>query len=455
MGIDTINYIERTEANVALTRQLFFQEAAHYQQLAEQRAFDKPFRTCDIEHEMRAIHAITGQAVDATAVFNHGELNARADTTIDNVEIDANGITPLTPEGTMKLADSFAARVNLAQHILSESQPDGLILPIGVQPLQHADDYRDFIVTDPNKRMRYALLEQVTIHENPSKTIVIRHPYSGETLVDIASNLSAMSRCSGTQIHISERTVNEALTVHNISIAIASIMIAIFGNSPYACGIDTGRVSTRIELLIHSEQLRAGLPLPAVTLEQYYTQQLGKIEPPFLEIDDPLRALQLAHGATHPISRIQVDPLNGTIRNELRHIDSQSPFRAMQAFYLTLGLIESLKTMHLPPYQESLYNFRHSVFGLETQMYWHRRKSSARVLALDFVRLACKWLRANGYALLAKRYLIPLLSEIKAGGSQANDMRQVVQREIHNGASRREAIIVGIRSWNKLALSNW
>jgi Glutamate-cysteine ligase family 2(GCS2) len=452
MGADIAEVIERSEKNIAQTRKLIFQEITRQQQLAYRGAFNKQYRTCDIEHEMRALDATTGQAINAEVLFDNQVIKARPDTTVDNVEFDANGITPLTPDGIARLYQSFAQRLEDAQRIISATIPTGILVPIGVHPLLTAEDGQRLIVADPAKRTRYEILEHVTIKENVDKQLNISHPMTGEMLEDTASNLTSMTRCSGTQFHIAECTVEEALSVHNISIAIAPVMIALFGNSPYIAGVDTGRASARIELLRNGEQRRAGLPLPALTLEQYYIQQLGNLEPPFMELTDPARALQLSHGAVHTVSRIQIDLEHGTIRNEFRHIDSQSPIRAIQAFLLTLGLIESLKQRALPPYQESQFNFQQSVFGLDAQMYWFGRPIRAQELSILCIKLARTYLKKNGLARMANVFLGSLQSEVRQGKSQADAIRRSVNHDLQEGASKEKAIIQILQQLNRKAL---
>ncbi|OGK25846.1 hypothetical protein A3A46_00340 [Candidatus Roizmanbacteria bacterium RIFCSPLOWO2_01_FULL_37_13] len=441
-----------TESSALETKKLALKEAVKRQVLADKRYFNKPGRTCDIEQEVQALDSNTGRPIDVQDYFSTNSIGARPDTTVFNIEFDANGITSLTADGILSLYKSMTRRTQQIQAGLRGLKPDTIIVPIGLQPFSTSEEARDLIVKDEIKRKRYDLMEKRTLEENPIKIIRVVNPKTGKELIEPASNLTAMTRCSGTQIHISDCTIKDALQTHNILIAVTPIMVALFGNSIFAGGMDTGRVNTRIELLRQAEQLRAGLPLPAFSLLEYYQNQLRNTLPPFIELHNPALALDLAHSAIHTTSRIRVDIENGTVRNEIRQIDSQSPFTTIQALVLTFGAIEGLRNHVLPSFEQSKTNFQKAVFGLYAPLQWGKRTTTIQDAAVSLIQLARESLKKRGMKLLSKDFLDPLESDILIGISQGNSIRKIVRKLIKEGYSRQEAIIVVLNKLNRQAL---
>src|SRR3989344_988817 len=404
--------IPRKNKKISRTIKLALAEAHRRQVLADRNLFNHPDRNYDIEQEVRIVNRITGKPVNTERFFNSGTIRVRFDTSVDNLEYNANGITPLTLKGIKQLFRSFLKQTILLQKAIKRDNPDAILVPIGVQPLVRAGEWEHLIVSDYVSRIRYQLMETMTIGENTNPQMIITNPDTGETFVDKASNLSAMTRTSGTQFHISERFPSEAIKTYNISIAIAPIMIALFGNSPFLGGIDTGRDSSRIEILRQGEQKRAGLPEPVSSIEDYYVKQLAKADPPFIEIEDSEKALDLSMGAMHTVTRIIIDTKNNRIRNEFRHVDSQSPYRSIQAFLLTLGLIEGLKRKKLPEFRESQANFEQAVWGLKAKMSWLQKEVRVQELGLWCIDVAQIAFVDTEIAEIAQSFLNPLKNEI-------------------------------------------
>lgn len=447
MGTQIKKVFPRTAKNISKTIRLALTEAHRRQELADKNFFNHSNRTCDIEQEVRVINRLTGNPVNTESFFELKKIKVRLDTSVDNLEYDANGATPLTLNGIKHLYSSFFKKTRQIQEAIIKDDPNAILVPIGVQPLVKADEWKPLIISNPINQIRYKLMEAVVIGENISPKIVVVNPDTKETFVDKASNLSAMTRTSGTQFHISEKSPLEAIQTHNISIAIAPIMISLFGNSPFLGGIDTGRDSSRIEILRQGEQKRAGLPEPATSIEDYYQKQLSKAEPSFIEIEDQEKALDLSMSAIHTVTRIIIDTKNNTIRNEFRHIDSQSPYKAIQAFLLTLGLIEGLRNKKLPEFAESQVNFRESVWGLKAKMSWLQKDTSAKELGLWSIELAQTTFLKTEMTKIAQSFLNPLKKEIMKGQTQAKIIRNYVKKDIANGISTQEAIV---RSMNRI-----
>lgn len=449
MGTQIKKVFPRTAKNISKTIKLALTEAHRRQELADKNFFNHSNKTCDIEQEVRVINRLTGNPVNTESFFELKKIKVRLDTSVDNLEYDANGATPLTLNGIKHLYSSFLKKTRQIQEAITKENPDAILVPIGVQPLIKTDEWKPLIISIPINQIRYKLMEAVVIGENINPKMVVVNPVTKETFVDKASNLSAMTRTSGTQFHISEKSPSEAIQTHNISIAIAPIMIALFGNSPFLGGIDTGRDSSRIEILRQGEQKRAGLPEPVTSIEDYYQKQLSKAEPSFIEIEDQEKALDLSMSAIHTVTRIIVDTKNNTVRNEFRHIDSQSPYKAIQAFLLTLGLIEGLRNKKLPGFAESQVNFRESVWGLKAKMSWLQKDTSAKELGLWSIELAQNYFLKTEMTEIAQSFLNPLKKELMQGQTQAEIIRNYVKKDIANGISTQKSIVRVLNRMNR------
>lgn len=424
---------EWTKKDAKETKKLALQEATFRQELAESGHFSSENRTCDVEQEVIVVDSFTGETVNVSPIFDKIP-GTRPDTTNFILEFDANGITPLTEQGIISLYESLSGRIKTIQNEVRKFSNNAVLSHIGLHPFITDKEARAELVIK-NKNARYMLMDARTYHENPIKEYKIKN-FFGETIKGQASNLSAMSRCAGTQFHISERTVEAAVKTHNISIAIAGPMIALFGNSPFMEGVDTELTSTRVELLRQCEQLRSGLPSPVKSLEEYYVTQLDRGLPPFVT-DNPTVALDMSHSAIHTVSRIQVDIKNGTIRNEFRHIDSQMPLKVIQAFLLTLGLVNGIK--ELPSYEESLCNFTSSVAGIHAPMTWRKKKTTANVLGQYLGEIAIDSLRKQGFSIVITDILRSFLEELGSGESRVQRMRTSIQNDIKKGRSKESA----------------
>jgi Glutamate-cysteine ligase family 2(GCS2) len=445
---------EPTLQEAQTTLQLALQAARERQELAEQGFFNSPDRTCDIEQEIHCISSQTGLPVSAEPLIASKALPcARFDTVTSIVEYDAGDIVPLTRDALGELYTSLQQRTRRIQQALIDAEEDAIIVPIGVQPLVGANVWQQWIVPQPGMRRRYHLIDSTTRREHPDGVISIESADGQALFTDVASYMAVMMRCAGTQFHIAERTVEEALAAYNTSISIAPILSALFGNSPFVGGLDTGRASTRTALFLQGEPLRAGLPRPASTLYQYYEQQITRALPPFAVSDDAQLALTLLHGALHTTSRIQVDRDNGTIRNEFRCIDAQSPFRSMQALLLTLGVIDGLRGQTLATYAESRSNLCNAVWGLSAPLCLHGRRTTAWAAAKELVCIAQAALQQNGLGDLGHTFLTPLLeNELVHGQTQADMLRTRVSHEVEHGRSWRAAVIEALHICNAASL---
>jgi len=445
---------EPTPQEAQATLHLALQAARERQACANQGFFDHPHRTCDIEQEIQCLSPQTGMPVSAEALIASNALpGARFDTVTSIVEYDAGDIVFLERDALSELYSSLRQRTRRIQQALVASGEDAIVVPIGVQPLVESNTWPQWIVPQPGMRRRYHLIDLATRRENPYGAINIKSPDGRKSFTDAASYMAVMMRCAGTQFHISERNVEDALEAYNTSIHIAPIMSALFGNSPFIGGIDSGRTSTRSALFLQGEPLRAGLPPPATTLYQYYQQQLARALPPFVVTDDAQRALTLLHGTMHTTSRIQVDMLAGTIRNEFRCIDAQSPFRSMQAFLLTLGATDGLRGRTLATYAESRYNLRSAVWGLSAPMCLQGRATTARAVARELVALALTTLQRNGLCGLGREFLTPLLeNELEHGRTQADLLRARVNGEVERGRPWCEAVVEAMLACNAASL---
>ncbi len=394
---------EPTPQEAQATLHLALQAARERQACANQGFFDHPHRTCDIEQEIQCLSPQTGMPVSAEALIASNALpGARFDTVTSIVEYDAGDIVFLERDALSELYSSLRQRTRRIQQALVASGEDAIVVPIGVQPLVESNTWPQWIVPQPGMRRRYHLIDLATRRENPYGAINIKSPDGRKSFTDAASYMAVMMRCAGTQFHISERNVEDALEAYNTSIHIAPIMSALFGNSPFIGGIDSGRTSTRTALFLQGEPLHM---------------------------------------------------LAGTIRNEFRCIDAQSPFRSMQAFLLTLGATDGLRGRTLATYAESRYNLRSAVWGLSAPMCLQGRATTARAVARELVALALTTLQRNGLCGLGREFLTPLLeNELEHGRTQADLLRARVNGEVERGRPWCEAVVEAMLACNAASL---
>ncbi len=430
-----------TPESAHVTRGLALNEATRLQQLADSGYFDRGARTIDIEQEVFIIDALTGLPLNVESFLFNNDVGVRPDTTVYTVEYDANGVTPVSKEGIRSLLASLQSKTTAIQKAVTAiTNGIGILVPIGTAPLVGAG-CRDLVLRDEQKRARYKHLEEATLAENPQKAMRIENPVTGEVLVDVASNLSAMTRCAATQLHVAYPTLKETLEAYNISIALAGPLVAMFGNSPYAAGIDTGLGSSRQEMLEQGEQKRGGLARPANSVLEHYRNMLNAVMPPFIVLDDQRQALALTYGATHMSTRLRLDEENGTSRVEIRFLDSTTPMRATQALILLLGAVEWFKGRSLGSYALAQKNFREGRKGIAAVLEVTGKRESAGVIGGALITLAKEGAEQLGIGALASDMLSPLGEEMAAGQTEASALRQSVQLMEKQGLLRREALI--------------
>lgn len=452
MGIEIKNNIFTKEL-AQETQKLALKRASELQRMVEDGKFDSGERTTDIEQETFVVDCASGRPVNVEQLMLTSPLGIRPDTTVYTVEFDANGVTLVTKNGILELLDSFQRKTrSIQQEVTRATQGRGLLVSIGTQPLV-GNEFGDFIVSDPTKRTRYIALEEATFErENDRKEMVIENGITAERLTSKASNLSAMARCAATQLHLAFPTAKETLEAYNISVAIAGSVAAMFSNSPYAMGIDTGLASSRLEMLEQAEQKRAGLAKPAASIGDHLRQTLEGCLPPFIEVNDRAKALELAYGAMHISTRIRLDEKNGSSRVELRMIDSLSSYRAIQALMLTIGLIEGLKRQQLPTYAESLENYRQGRRGLCSTMQWLGESIDTRSLSLKLINAAKQGLQKLGLEKIGADFLRPLEEDVSPGITKADLTRQEVQSLERDGLSREAALAIVLAKLNQSML---
>lgn len=214
---------EPTLQEAQATLHLALQAAQQRQARAEQGFFHSPHRTCDIEQEIQCLSPQTGMPASAEALIASNALpSARFDTVTSIIEYDAGDIAALERDALSELYSSLWQRTRLIQQTLAATGEDAIVVPIGVQPLALANHW--CMVPQPGLRRRYHLIDTATRRENPLGVINIASADGRAVFTEAASYMAVMMRCAGTQFHISERNVEEALSAHSISIHIAPIL---------------------------------------------------------------------------------------------------------------------------------------------------------------------------------------------------------------------------------------
>lgn len=443
--------------NKQLTKKIAHKEAIKRNNLAHKGYFDNltAVRTANIEQEVQVLDSNierVGMPISASKFFKANSIGARPDTSTFIVEYDGSDRpVEINYDGLKSLVDTFLKRTKYIQDKIPKG---GILVPMGANPVLTATDSDAWLVKNEPKYHRYLQIDANAFSENPNKITNISNPLTGTIISERASSIKGMFRVTGTQFHISEKNIDDALDSHRTSIAIAPFMVLAFGNSPFLAGVDTGRSSSRMELLCQTEQLRSSLPKPADNLLEYYKDIL-LVESPFISVDDPATALDGALSAIHTVSRIRVtmNKSKGIIRNEFRHIDSQSPYKSMQAFLLTLGSIEAFRySSERPDYKNSCIDFQKAVWGLKNRMHWKRKIVTAQELGQYLVEKAVVALEQMDLGIITHKYLDPFKDELRRGMTQSDLMRKTFYSIIKQGASFDQALNHILKSLNEEAL---
>lgn len=422
------------------TRALALREVEDLQDLADGGHFDRGEFTVDIEQESFVVDIRTGKPLDVESFILNNTVGVRPDTSVATIEYDANGPTPSTEEGIRNLLSALQKKSKAVQIALTEAtQGIGIMVNIGTQPLV-GTEWPFLVLGDPQKRARYRALEEATLRENRWESIVIRNGKTGEMLVDQASNLSAMTRCASTQLHIAYPTLGETLGAYNVSVALGAPLAALMANSPFVASIDTDLGSSRLSMLAQAEQCRNELAGYARSIGRHFRDAFIPIMPPFIVLDDQRKAFELAYSAVHISSRLRLDRERGTSRIEIRVGDSNNPFQAVQALVLTVGAIEALRGQPLPSYEQARENFAAARKGVNAPMSWLGNKGPAKLLLLDMIAVARCELGMHGMSEIATDFLRPLQEELLVGQSRPDQQRQVVQGRIDAGSTRDAAL---------------
>ena len=233
MGRTIKEQIPFTENRAKKTRELAFKEAERRQKLADRGFFNTPVRTCDIEQEIQVMDKNSGLPLSAQRFNDDSKLGTRLDTTVFNIEYDGNGITSVSPDEILALYRSLLTRTKNIQFELKKFNGSAILVPVGLQPIITDKKGKKLLIRDKIQKRRFNILDEITGKENPVEYIRVSNPFNGKYITGKASNLFAMARCSGTQIHISDTTVENAISTHNILIALTPMMIALFVNSVF------------------------------------------------------------------------------------------------------------------------------------------------------------------------------------------------------------------------------
>lgn len=431
--------------NKLLTKKIAHEEAVRRNNLAREGYFDDStaVRTANIEQEVQILDSNVQRAgipVSAENFFKINSINARPDTSTFIVEYDGSDQpVEVNNKGLQQLAVTFFDRT---KYIQSQLPKDAVIVPIGAHPTLTAADSDIWLIKNEPKYNRYLQIDTNAFSENPNKMTNIINPSTETIVCERASSIKGMFRVTGTQFHISEKTVADALDSHRTSIAIAPFMVLAFGNSPFLAGADTGRSSSRMELLCQTEQLRSGLPKPATSLLDYYEDVLT-LNSPFVCVDDPGKALDETLSAVHTVSRIRVtlQEDKGIIRNEFRHIDSQSPYKCMQALLLTIGTVEGFRySPERPQYEYSCLDFQNAVWGLKDLMHWKGTIMTAQELGIYLTEKSIEALQQMGLKVIAHKYLNPFKEELKRGLTQSDLFRELFYQSLRKGNKLKQAL---------------
>lgn len=414
--------------------------------LVKEGYFDHPEEqavTIDAEQETMIINLETGKPFSIESMFGPHPL-ARPDTTEYFCEFDGGGVTKVdSAEDIFKFKERFSFRFTSIKDAVDKLS-NGKAYPFSIGTFPFEIDARKYLLKDATKQVRYQCMEHMThVLENKQKKLIVQNDITGETFEDIAANLSAMARCASTQPHFGFPTAVQTLEAYNVSVAITPVLVALFSDSPFVGGVDSGLVCSRLSLLEQSEQVRGGLAQPASSLAQHYEHVLTTCLPPCVsDTQDPSAAFMLSYGTTHHTTRIITDIENKTTRIEVRCLDSLPVDLAMQAIVFCLGVFKKLKPTDLATYEETKENFTNAIReGLLTNVKNKGTEISMQEFSLQMIQNSKEGLSEMGLTELIHEFIEPLEKFVKHGINRADITRSKVKAFEEKGMQRKEALI--------------
>lgn len=265
---------------------------------------------------------------------------------------------------------------------------------------------------------------------------------------------SMMRRTSSVQINLDYTSEAEAIEMLQVALAIAPLSIALFANSPFLDGKNTGFLSMRAEIWRHTDPARTGL-LPEAFEHDFdfnaYSAYLWKMPLMFVQTDDErfisAQGCSLAHIADGKLPGVSIKPINfrtavqqlftearlkpGYV--EVRSVDGQlPPYRlASAAFWLGLlyepqarqKCLEILGSLN-PKERDALW-FEASRLGLKAQV----KSQTLQKIAEELIDLSQNHLRSRGFG--EEIYLQPLIQNIEQGLCPAELVLKKFKSEWH------------------------
>ncbi len=236
-----------------------------------------------------------------------------------------------------------------------------------------------------------------------------------------ASNNGMSARCVSTQYNIKYPNADDVLDAYNVLVDVTPLVVSIFGNCPFAGGVDTGFDDGRVEVLRQTKgSLRCILPRHASDLFEHYSMTFPE-ESAFV-CNDPVGAFYQTYSGVHTSQRIKIDESKGHIRLEYRICDSMNPFEVMQGALYLMGIVESLKGKQRQSWPDVHDNFNVSARGMNGELRWDGRTYSADELCRESLNWVASGLNNLGLEEFDE-FLRPLICRVDRGVSNAGRLR--------------------------------
>lgn len=265
---------------------------------------------------------------------------------------------------------------------------------------------------------------------------------------------SMMRRTSSVQINLDYTSEAEAIEMLRVALAVAPLSIALFANSPFLDGKNTGFLSMRAEIWRHTDPSRTGL-LPEAFERGFdfnaYSAYLWRMPLMFVQNDEgnfiSANGCSLADIAAGKLSGVSIQPqtLRTAVQQlftearlkpgyvEVRSVDGQLPQYRLASTAFWLGLLydplarqKSLELLgELNPKERNALWIEASRLGLKAQA----KDQKLQNIAEKLIDLSQKYLRNRGLG--EEIYLQPLIKNIEQGLCPAEWILKKFKSEWH------------------------
>ncbi len=344
-----------------------------------------------------------------------GELSpiVRPESRVYVVEYDSDIVTP------HNLQEVYTSLMSKNDSIRGITEAN--LLNIGLHPLLDRSWDDRGLIKRHQYRNRYELLQKDTLRNRKFEEARI-----GDFKCE-PSNNGMSARCVSTQYNVKYPTIGEVIQSYNTMIDITPLFVAMFGNSPFAGGIDTGYDDGRVQTILQTDSVSHFILPRHTTSILSHCKEVFPRRSAFV-CENPSDSYHQTYSGVHTTQRIKIDEQDGHARVEFRIGDSMNPFEIIQGALYLMGVTESLKQKRRQPWSHVCYNFGRSVYGMKDNFMWDGSVYESQSLCAESINWMIEGLEkmnVHGY----EDFVAPLMQRVKNGVTVAGNLRKLYREQ--------------------------